>query len=389
MRPVNAIPAWAQTILNYVAPGKAWDGTPNQVIPPSNKIQAGLEPSERVPGPFFNWLIGVVCTHLIHLADVDVQNWGVPGLIVASLGPKSVGYCFTWDPIFKRLWCGGARLMFSYNGATWFDSVVSSAVFGLTTKPTTGMVVGVTQGLSPGRAYFHHNVDPTIWNNITLANSGTLVGARYDVTEDRFYFYGATNAGSPLPGIWTSPATMASSAQATVNGAAGSPGPIEMLAVSPTAKLAISSNRIWTTSAFNVSWTDRGPTFSGVGGPFNSDVLDLIWDPMRGIFVVWCDDGWIYKSRDGISWTLVRGLDPDLIGNQNCSAVNGGLYVQVVGNGLSSLISIVYSTDGGETWGYIPYPMLQSDKPLGVSLVDDRFVLMSTNGNCAFSLRLK
>lgn len=250
-RPLE-IPTWA-TDANYVATGEAWDGQPTKVAPAPAKQAEGVEPGERFPADYFNWILNRLGGWVAYLAQLPLVNWIIRAHATAGTPTSAVS-------VATRTWVAELDA---------FMAIFATASNGKAQRSTDGVA----------------------WEDL----SGTLTGALNDIC-----FMGG------------------------------------------------SVNRWLIAGAGGVIWhhaKNTGGAWAAVG-PGSGDDFKAIASDDAGTFAVAVgDNGRIYTSTDGTTWTSrTSGTGEDL----RDVAYGGGRWV-AVGTAVGVDECIITSTDG-ITW---------------------------------------
>lgn len=384
MRKIIDLPIWASDLL-YPAGAAPWNAQPTKVKPAGSKIAEGLEPSERPPADWLNWLLNQLTLAYQQNDAIEIQNWTPKVLVDATAIPVATGgHSLSYDPISGRIWCatsnaGSPHLFYSLNGIDWVDDTGS--------LPATPPLF-LSCAVNPADGYFFGSGSTKcmsrtplgVYTNFTLSGgTGASKGTFWDPYSSKFVFIGQ-DAGSH-PKIWAggeAPPT----AQTLQNGSTYT-GSVFLAAFGPTRKIGFyiitapfGSQGMFDVDAYGNTWVDRGATV------FNGTAKALHYSDEAGLFMAVDNTGFTYVSSDGINW-IQQSVNATWIFQDNCLSAHGSIWFATMLIGSDQFMA--WSKDNGVTWNRIPTPF--SNTIRSVRLLDDRISAFDGTGHVAYALR--
>ena len=303
----------------------AWGGSATLVQPPSGSAEAGFATEQRPSAQWFNWQFNTYGAWLDFLAGPDVEKWERniwPGTPASDHFDAPSSIAFDVDTVtsdssqtaaaFRYACVGdtiaaGAKMFVSQRGNDW-------------EARASGMPSGVIgpyaiKALAAGR-----------WLLGCLSSLGAAL-----------VYYGATDNGTAAGPM---------GAEGNTWSLAGMPvGATEVKAF---AQLTSSSNVVAACATEAMYSSDGGATWSAAtfsSSPSHNG-LDVVSDGVKYVWV--SQDGEVYNSPDGATWTDVATLAPGAGAWRLCAGAAGEVCAYRIGN--SASVDIYRSTDSGVSW---------------------------------------
>ncbi len=312
-------------------------------------------------------------------------NW-TPGGDIAPNTFQVAGAAM--DPVTSFFWVVGTDvnvavlapvIRFTENGLDWHTDVGyvgTGYPTGVAFSNTGAALVTTAAQFNVMRWQWRHAGGA--WATVSVVGLHSS-GVEWSALENRFNTFGGD--GSQFPKIWSMVGN-AVTANSMPNASAYGVGAVLMMAtptVATARKVAFASVstgwRQWDAAVGSVFWTDRGPL------AFASAPVALAWNAPHSMFVAACDGGEVYKSSDGIAWSMVAAAP---IAFASLAVMNGALVGY--GDGVAAN-AIAASVDDGATWYTVGSP-LGRDIDGKVYAADGRFALIQTlGGRTALSSR--
>lgn len=314
-RPLGVIPSWA-TDENYAA-GPAWGNTPTKVEPGAGRRATGFAPNDRPPAQHVNQQFGQLGQWIDYLDAIQAQNFSAPAFAANAV---NIGEALSFDPLIddrQGRWfaVGPTKSVYtSPDGLDWtalagigagttdFVTVASSTIHadGLT-------IMGGNVGANANRVYEYIN---GAWSSHDLAGVSPHVSFIYWAEEISLFIVGGVENG--IAKIWTTPDGVtytartvpdtATSALSDIIGIAGG-----TLATGSTLYVAISQN-VGSPALVGASWSSPDGitwTLRDFGTPAILRPVAIAFSKEEKAFLIVNQGGGVYRSVDGINWSLV------------------------------------------------------------------------------------
>lgn len=342
----SSVPVWGEGSVSktYVAPGKAWDGTPYHVDPGSKAVD-GYNPRDRPPAQELNYHLNEIGQWLKYLARFSVSNFTDHVTVASGVITEVLDVGF--NPVFGQWYMTGtdgsgtpAEIAYSHDLITWSAATIISAgsrepdhIF---CDPETGIVHAFLDGIDYTKT--------TATGNFTSAgtvNSGNTVPDCIVVADQRLIchsdlgIYYSDNDGAD----WTL-------AEERDN------EPATRLGYNP-------DNDTIVLKSDSKSWysTDNGETWGSVAREGDG----LAFSKTEGLFMT-CDivTGSFFTSPDGITWTertsnAASTIDISaLLAPESLVSVGGAWFIIAPGVGPAGVEVGLVSFDNGDNWNIVP-----------------------------------
>lgn len=397
-RPSGIIPVWSSD-LNYPAGAQDWSGTPTKVDPGSTAIARGWEPGKSPAAQRVNFLLNRYGGFLQVHDAIEAQNWGPVSEIRLSFdtgfGPTSIAY----DPERDWIWVVGGDtadgvVMYSHNGSIWTD--VSSH---LDSSPSAFQFAGIAFN-NVGRGYACETVGGgshvflipeddaldvgTEYTGFSVTGSGGHHGILRAEEEELFLLFGTSNTNHPA--IWTIDDSGTITSR-TLTGAGSLTGDVSLAVIAtggPHIVMASISGtwHQWDAPSLTGTWTHRGAV------SFASAPRALAFSEHERIFMVVCASGQTYISSDAINWTLRGTAGGSFLANGLTNY--GAVWVAtstIPSSHQGAQRHLMYSTNQGQSWPSVAYPLARGTTPGSLARIKDRFAVLGTDGDLSMSLR--
>lgn len=333
---------------SYVAPGEAWDGTPNRSpLGPSEEL-LGLFPNTKLPAEVINDFVGRLGHALSTIVDAASVNWTVPAKAIGDMPAfEGMGNGLFAGPFIipaqtlvewqgevlgavnsSGLWISRDGRRWTNPGAIGFATQVECAVAGVQASFATI----VAFALETGDYEFRYSTDlgnswATAGNAPTPPSGDTIMGY-YGAAE---IFYWASNDGTLaysddiIGNTW---------AVIDVSGVWTTGSPVKFAANDEEILLALNADP-WILRS-----SSDGLTFFAANTNLEIDpspVVDLIWSPSRAKWYLRRADGSLWSASAGaFSWSAeeIPGSTGGELGEHHAMVSHGRCLTMAAGDGL-------------------------------------------------------
>lgn len=391
-RPRHDVRPWASDAA-YNSPGEDWDTEPTKLRASDGEAAQGLVPDTPLSADVINHELNDLGERHRYLDGIDYQNWIEPGDgrgIIATAGNNVNGACaLTWHASRRILFTNNDESAYSSEdgGYTWQVEYTSAGndIKGCATRyenendQTDLASAIVIQTVAPAVELRTRGVSGAGWASTMLTNGI----AAHVVVADPFSggFWVGGLATGPVKAVWHYLDVDGGSGgtQTAITGMTGVQQ-IDIVAVGRDYILAASSaggEPIY-------RWARGASAATAIVSPVGNDILDILWDDVNETFIMIVDNGselevWVSADGSTGTWSQVAdALDFLETGSLRGGCVRGSV-VAVPGRTGAGVYYIAITTDGGQTWEFIPDPLKRHQFPVVtanvtmVRLLDRRF----------------
>lgn len=352
------LPSWA-TNANFADPGKAWDGQPCKVIPPSGTQTEGVRPAYEMPAEYFNYLMNLQSENANFGRSRSLLNWRrsslTNGAVAATdfrsavwapkCGYEGVGaWAFasnTTDEILLEETPGGLLTTLGTGGGS---SLITSIKDIAASDPTGAYIVAVGSGAAQTLRWTSAGVGGSNLSATVVSISSAAERILYVPSASRFVAFATALMAYSNSAVntWTDVSSIPSAflASGVRVASIGFLGSTEVIALTPS--VGGGSAGWWVSTDAGVTY----PFLASSSTAFN--VNGLGWNEVDSEWLSLDNTGVCRSSTDLVNWTA-RGTIPDFFipKTKDALKVCGNLLLAVSDNG------VAVSSDAGATWSRI------------------------------------